>query len=608
MIVPMHKFSFLVYHQDYPDFLENVRALGVVHLIEKQKELSDEVRVKTDRIRQIQSVVKILIKRGANQTSQVTSAADTNGEASFKEVTDLLAKQEEKFQQLTLLNKEISHVKPWGDFSRETIDRLAEQQLYVKFFNVPASRFDQNWLNEFPLEVIGHHAGQTYFVLVQKGDEEPTIDAEEIRPPERPLSELIHYRKELTAELKQIASELDHHAQNNLQSIKKFGYSIKESVDYQTAVENTQEEAAGKAMLLEGWVPLEKRDELVVYLDTSPVIYLEQEAAKEDKAPILLKNKKFARKFEMLGDLYSLPKYSELDLTPFFAPFYMLFFGFCLGDAGYGILMAGAALLMKSRVRKELKQVMGLVFYLGVSTFLFGVISGVFFGIPLFETGLPVYKDLAIRFQQQGTDINMLLFYLSLALGGIQIIFGMVLKALNEIRQFGWKHAVGTMGWILLITGSISIYAISEITGMGMEKMNPAFYILLGVSGVMILLLNNMNRNVLMNFGIGLWNTYNMVTGILGDLLSYIRLFALGISSAILGFVFNSLAIEMSGSIPVLNILIMVIILVIGHSINLFMSGLGAFVHPMRLTFVEFYKNAGFAGGGKQYNPFKKLT
>ncbi len=82
---------------------------------------------------------------------------------------------------------------------------------------------------------------------------------------------------------------------------------------------------------------------------------------------------------------------------------------------------------------------MGLIFYLGVSTFIFGIISGVFFGIPLYETSLPVYKDLAARFEQQGTDINMLLFYLSLVLGGIQILFGLVLKAINETRQFGWS-------------------------------------------------------------------------------------------------------------------------------------------------------------------------
>ncbi len=219
-----------------------------------------------------------------------------------------------------------------------------------------------------------------------------------------------------------------------------------------------------------------------------------------------------------------------------------------------------------------------------------------------------MYSDLAARFEAQDTDINMLLFYLSLMLGGIQIIFGLILKAINETKQFGWKQAVGTAGWILLLVGGIAIYGVSELAEIPLEALNPAIYILLGISGVMILLLNNLNRNILMNFGLGLWNTYNMVTGILGDLLSYIRLFALGISSAILGFVFNSLAVSMSGNIPVVSILIMVVILVVGHSINLFMSGLGAFVHPMRLTFVEFYKNAGFSGGGKHYNPFKKIT
>jgi len=310
----------------------------------------------------------------------------------------------------------------------------------------------------------------------------------------------------------------------------------------------------------------------------------------------------------MLGELYSLPKYGELDLTPFFAPFYMIFFGFCLGDAGYGILMAIASLALKSRVPKELKQALGLVFYLGLSTIFFGIIGGTFFGIPLYETSLPVYSTLAADLEARGTDINNLLFYLSLVLGGIQIIFGLFLKAINETRQYGWKLAIGTMGWIVLLVGSVILLLTGQLTAVESAVLRPFWYILLGISGTMILLLNNLTRNVFMNLGVGLWDSYNMVTGILGDLLSYIRLFALGISSAILGFVFNSLAVSMSGNIPVLSILIMVIILVIGHGINLFMSGLGSFVHPMRLTFVEFYKNAGFSGGGKKYNPFKKLT
>jgi len=606
MIVPMKRYSFLVYHQDYDDFIEDVRKIGVIHLIERQPEVSDEVREKYDRIRQVQGVVKSLEKR---EVGQQKPAKDLDGEKVFNEVSELFNELENKYQQITLLNKEISHVKPWGDFSVVTLKKLKQEDLHVKFFTVATSRFSEEWYNKYPIEVIGHHAGQVYFILVQKGEEDPGIDAEEIRPPERPLSELMHYKKELEKEISQVNEKIDEHAVKSMEAIKKYGYQIKESADYIKAFESTEKKADDKVMLLEGWVPEEKEAELVEYLEKNNILFLSRKAAHyEDKAPILLKNKKFAEKFEMLGDLYSLPKYTELDLTPFFAPFYMLFFGFCLGDAGYGVLMAVAALFMRRKVKKELKQIMGLIFYLGVSTFFFGVISGVLFGIPLYETGLPVYSDLAARFAQHGTDINMLLFYLSLVLGGIQILFGMFIKAINETRQFGWKHAVGTLGWIVLLTGGISIYLISEFAGIPLENLNPAIYTLLVVSGLMILFLNNLKRNILMNFGLGLWNTYNMVTGILGDLLSYIRLFALGISSAILGFVFNSLALEMSGNVPVLSILIMVVILVIGHSINLFMSGLGAFVHPMRLTFVEFYKNAGFAGGGKQYNPFKKLT
>jgi len=124
------------------------------------------------------------------------------------------------------------------------------------------------------------------------------------------------------------------------------------------------------------------------------------------------------------------------------------------------------------------------------------------------------------------------------------------------------------------------------------------------VAGILILVLNHPKRNVFMNIGAGLWDVYSMATGLLGDILSYIRLFALGISSAILGLVFNNMAMNMKPDHIIFGPLVMIIILIIGHSITIFMSALGAFVHPIRLTFVEFYKNAGFTGGGKAYKPF----
>ena len=128
------------------------------------------------------------------------------------------------------------------------------------------------------------------------------------------------------------------------------------------------------------------------------------------------------------------------------------------------------------------------------------------------------------------------------------------------------------------------------------------------ICGLAIFFYNDPTKNVFVNFGLGLWNTYNMVTGLLGDILSYVRLFALGLSGGILASVFNSLATGMSPDNAILGPIVMVLIFVVGHAINIFMNVLGAMVHPMRLTFVEFFKNAGYEGGGKEYNPFKKIN
>ncbi|MFO7617032.1 MAG: V-type ATPase 116kDa subunit family protein, partial [Bacteroidales bacterium] len=397
-------------------------------------------------------------------------------------------------------------------------------------------------------------------------------------------------------------------AGSGIPALEKYRNVLIDNIEYSKAVHHTLNEAENHLRIVEVWSPDHLKEKLEQMLEHSEAVYVKSRPAPGETVPVLLRNKRFSKDFELIGDIYSLPKYGELDLTPFFAPFYALFFGFCLGDVGYGLMMLLGAILFKSKVPKKFKPIMNLVAYLGTATILFGLIGGTFFGINLYGTNLPLYRSLQDHFESNNTNINNYLFYLSLIIGGVQIIFGMILKAINEITQFGWKVAVGTMGWILLLVGMISLFLVGKITGVNQTVISVAQKALLVVSGSMILLFNNLNRKIYINLGAGIWNTYNMITGILGDLLSYIRLFALGIASAILGFVFNSLAVSMSGDIPVVSVLIMIIILVIGHSINIFMSGLGAFVHPMRLTFVEFYKNAGFTGGGRKYQPFRKMS
>ncbi|HSH18898.1 MAG TPA: hypothetical protein VLA03_00510, partial [Draconibacterium sp.] len=289
------------------------------------------------------------------------------------------------------------------------------------------------------------------------------------------------------------------------------------------------------------------------------------------------------------GKLFSLPAYEELDLTPFFAPFFMMFFGFCLGDVGYGLVILLGTTLYKRKAAPDMKPVLSLAQFLGIGTIIFGTLTGTFFGVNLIEVeSLGNIRNFMLDSQKT--------FYLALALGLFQILFGLIIKAVNSIRMFGWQYAISSIGWFIMILAILDI-AILKLAA-------PFSKYIAWFAVALIVFWSDPKAGILGRIGKGIWDLYG-ITGIFGDVLSYIRLFALGISSAILGFVINTIALQILGSAPIIGPIFFIIFLIIGHTANLLISSLGSFVHPMRLTFVEFYKNAGFIGGGKEYKPFK---
>jgi len=199
---------------------------------------------------------------------------------------------------------------------------------------------------------------------------------------------------------------------------------------------------------------------------------------------------------------------------------------------------------------------------------------------------------------------SMNLFYLALILGGLQIIFGMILKVVNIIRLRGFKYSLSTIGWVFLVLSVVILKGGPAIDLISEEKTAILFKLMLIISAILIFIFNSPDLNIFSRVGVGLWESYTIVTGVFGDLLSYIRLFALGISSSILGFVFNQMSLQML-SVKYVGWLLFILLLIFGHSLNIVIATLGSFVHPMRLTFVEFYKSAGFTGGGIEYKPFR---
>lgn len=596
----MVKYSFLIYHKEYDTFLQKLQDIGVLHIAEKTNEFDEHTRQALSQIKEINDTLRFLSKRDQEESPE------KDGKQAMEVVQDIRQGKEEIDQieqELVTLKKEMDKARPWGDFSREMENKLEKLGLTPRFFMCNEKRFDSDWENQYYLERIHQESGNLYFVIFQQPGQEIDIDAEEVKLPDRPLSELEQTYDDKERRIQQINRMFDDYAVKYQQLLRDARKALQEETEFNQAKNHTEAEADQKVMLLEGWVPETKEQVLTDFLEEQDVLYVREEADKENptEVPILLKNNKFARVYEPLQDLFSLPHYHEIDLTPFFAPFFMLFFGFCLGDAGYGVFMLLAVTIYKhTKAKPKMKVYLTMAQWLGLATVIMGAIGGTLFGINL--TKADWMGDIKNMFLQPQD-----LFYLSLAVGMLQILFGMFIKAANLWRQKGFAYSLSTFGWILAILSLIVFAGGDRMGWFAMAEVSSIYHGLLILSGILIFFFSDPRINVFARVGQGIWDAYNVITGVFGDLLSYIRLFAIGISTAILGLVINQIAITF-GQIPYAGPLVFVIILLVGHIGNLLISGLGSFVHPMRLIFVEFYKNAGFDGGGKRYKPFSKSS
>ncbi len=611
MITKMKKLSFLIHSKEYEGFLEHLRSLGIVHVIRKQQgavqnqELQNDI-VLLSRFKNALRVFEPLAANGDGSLWQVPDS-ETNSDLSIcqKEPSPMavlerfdILEADKVVQEQTLqaLSRDRAQLLPWGDFEPSKVERLAAAGYNIGFYTCPLRAFKDEWTDKYGVVEIERDKQKVNFVTVTHSDVVPDIDAEQVHLPHMSLSAVESDIAKTKAAIDAIPAKLAQLAQVGIPVLEKAVKELENNIDFGRVRLTGEKLAADSLILLEGWIPAADVDEVSKALDMKGVFFDVEDPQPDDDIPIQLSNNKFARLFEPLTKLYMLPTYQELDLTLFFAPFFMLFFGLCLGDTGYGLLMI-VALPIFTKLFQLINPNFSkwLVVLFGASTMLCGLLSGTFFGFNMYDLDIPfVQKMKEILY----TD-NSTMFTVSLCIGVVQILFGMAIKAVNLSIQCGVKYALGTIGWlVLLITVGVSVLA-------GFEFSNPVVMGILIAAAVLIFLFNSPGKNPLLNIGLGLWDTYNMATGLLGDVLSYVRLFALGLSGGILANVFNSMAVGMAPDNKVAGFIVMVLIFVIGHALNIFMNILGAIVHPMRLTFVEFFKNSGYTGGGTEYKPFK---
>ena len=606
------KYSFILLSGETEGFLEKLQELGVVDVTRSAKPVDECSAAMLDTVVSDKKVIGKL--EGLNFTKDTEwNAIQQAGEAAVLE-GDLAVGAQTALVQLAELElaksaaeKEMAARLPWGDFDKARLAQLESLGYAVRYYRVPEKKFSQEWAALYPLEVISEDKANVWFVTVAPKGDEYTFPVEPIAAPEGSW-------KEAEAEVKAL----------NEQIIKAKGLLVKyqseipamQETDRQRLVDlemylakaSTEQKADNMLSVLEGFAPVENDEQLCKTFDEMGVLYIREDAAEQDNPPIRLKNGWFASLFEVLTGMYGMPGYKEFDPTPILAPFYLLFFAMCMGDAGYGLVL----ILFGLGVTKKLinidmfKNIGPLISVLGVGTLVVGLVLGTAFGINLAEAAWypSALKKFMITGDIAGFPAQMIL---ALGIGVFHICLAMVVKAIGYTKRFGFKENVSTWGWLILILGGLILAAVGMTNLLSPVAMKIAVIALAVVSGLGIFIFNTPGKNPLANIGSGLWDTYNMITGLLGDVLSYIRLYALGLAGGMLGQAFNILGGMMveNGFGPI-NWLPFALIVLFGHTLNLAMSCLGAFVHPLRLTFVEYFKNAGYEGKGKEYSPLKK--
>ncbi|MDP3996311.1 MAG: V-type ATPase 116kDa subunit family protein [bacterium] len=416
--------------------------------------------------------------------------------------------------------------------------------------------------------------------------------------------EYLHDLHKREAELKDEVSLLDGKVRSFLPKISEIKILAdylrwkKEKHDILSSSSKVQE-----VLVFEGWIPTKKITALKQAISKETLFFEMEEAplAEGEEPPVEIENKGPIKAFESVTRLYGLPGYRDLDPTLFLSVFFFVFFGLSLTDFGYGMLLALILgfILLKYEVPKDSKPLMTLLFWGGLSAAIFGLLFGGYLGIN--PEVMPNWVQALQKFDPIGSPMPVLL--LSLGLGVLQVMFGLVLKIVREAKNGALLEGLLDQGPWLLTFVSLLLYGANSF---GLISGNSSLYVMATLISVGLIVASQARKGetLIGKFFKGLMSLYDSV-GYFSDVLSYSRILALGLATSALAFAVNLIAVLLRDMIPVVGPVVMVLVLIVGHIFNIAVNLLGAFIHSARLQFVEFFSKF-IVGSGKPFKPFRR--
>ena len=404
---------------------------------------------------------------------------------------------------------------------------------------------------------------------------------------QKEISELKKQKRKLKAQIKAYSEDL-----NDLQAVYEYMQNKKLRI-----VESEKLAQTENTILIKGWIPTETVSEFekVIKDEAGDNYYLTFTDADRDDAtvPIKLKNGKVASTFENLTGMYAYPRYNEIDPTPLFTPFYILFFGMMGADVGYGLVLLLATMFilkvvnLSSQMRKSVK----FFFYLSFSVIFWGLLYGSYFGATI--PGMWRLVDPASQYND--------LLIGSIVFGVVHIFVGLAIKAYMLIRDGKSLEAVyDVLFWYMALIGG-TLFLIFKLMNLSAVVANVSMWVMIaGMAGI-VLTGGREAKGVGAKLGGGLYSLYG-ISSYVGDFVSYSRLMALGLSGGFIASAINMIAGMIGGNW--FGMIFIPVILIAGHLFNMFLSFLGAYVHTSRLMYVEYFGKF-YEGGGKPFKDFR---
>jgi len=590
-IVPLTKVALVGILDDKEKVLEAAQSFGMLHLIPLSSAQKELEAVPAGLGRESSEALRWLLECPVLRRP-VTEPDDFDLEDVVSESLSNRKALKECRDRLEQLDRRIRDVEPWGEFSFSELAEVGDNRLW--FYVVPAGKLKQVDPADKIMEIVHRDKYRAYVVLLSP-DEPPAsaMPVPRVHVGALPLSQLRRRYEQAAVELEELELERQLLTKWRFLLARNLAAARDQSRRRRAALETADSE---RLFVMQAWARADQRDEIQDLADTLGLAALFDDVSDEDKPPTLLENARPMEGGEDLVEFYQTPGYRDWDPSAIVYVSFILFFGMIMTDAGYGLLLLLLLFLFRRRFTGTPlgQRMFRMSAWLMISTTAFGVATGSYFGIaPPPDSFLGHLKVMNLK------DVDTMM-KITLTIGVVHIVLANFMRAVHETTPSGRFQP---LGWCLVALGGLATFLGQETV---LSTLGPASV----VAGLLVVGFFGSDRKVdsVKSGGLRLFDglaALARIVNIFSDVLSYMRLFALGLAAASLAETINSLSGQLNQAVPGIGILIAILVLAVGHAINIGLGLIAGCVHGLRLNVIEFF-NWGLKDEGKPFRSFKK--